>query len=129
MENQFVTYEIAKKLKELGFNEWCLNIYQDGEELDVSGYYGFNNPVRNEKLKDDYPAAPLWQQVIDWFRMKHGIHINPSTYTESTDGEITGYYMGDIRHSSGEILCYGDGNYSSYERAREVGILEAIKLI
>ena len=68
MKEQFVTYEIALKLKYLGFDEECLGDYYiipsdktpnpNGEFLglkyeDVSSYTRL-------------VSAPLWQQAIDW---------------------------------------------------------------
>ena len=31
MEKEFVTYEIALKIKDLGFNEECFRYYQNGK--------------------------------------------------------------------------------------------------
>ncbi len=151
MEKEFVPHEIAKKLKGIGFKEKCMAYYLLKEEYDGCTDAEFDNfDSEHFKLEINYSyhdadghfndddisnlndcVAPLWQQVIEWFRTKHGIHINPTPYQESADRtyEITGYYMGDIIHSSGKLLCCGDGNYSSYEKAREAGILQAIKLI
>jgi len=36
MEKQFVTYEIALKLKELGFNELCFGYFNGDKELMLS---------------------------------------------------------------------------------------------
>ena len=51
---QFCTFEICKKLVELGFNEICLN--RSDSDPDV--------------------LAILWQQAIDWIREKYDIHIS-----------------------------------------------------
>ena len=36
-KKQFVTFEIAKKLKELGFNEGCIAVYFEDGELHTIG--------------------------------------------------------------------------------------------
>ena len=75
MREQFVTYEIALKLKELGFDEECLTSFDPG--------WNFNMPSGRTKNNSNYPkenvtnqkcAAPLWQQAIDWFREKYKIN-------------------------------------------------------
>jgi hypothetical protein len=70
MEKQFCTYEIALKLKELGFNENCIATFGENQVFDLQDF---------EQNYDTFPshiiAAPLWQQVIDWFRDKLNIKI------------------------------------------------------
>ncbi len=67
MENEFVPYDVALALKELGFDESCYNQYTDGT-LDL--------PC----TKYDYPdcvesiPAPLYQQAFRWFREKYKLH-------------------------------------------------------
>lgn len=70
MKHLFVPYEIALKLKEKGFNELCLANYYDeievGMMLTIGNKYGY---------KYNQTPAPLYQQVIDWFREKYGLYI------------------------------------------------------
>lgn len=66
MKNQFVTYKIALKLKELGFNEECLGYFRNNTK---SFHLGEDTRVQKDSV-----LAPLWQQVIDWLDNKD-IHI------------------------------------------------------
>ena len=79
MKEQFVTYKIALKLKELGFNEECLAYYHDKTEPYLCRYLDSNNGAFNincrHVLFDTDCTAPLWQQAIDWFREKHNLYI------------------------------------------------------
>lgn len=79
MEEQFVPYELALKLKELGFDEYCIAFY-------AAGYDPLGNdivslaPLTSDatigfKGNKDTLLAPLWQQVIDWLREKHNIEV------------------------------------------------------
>lgn len=73
MEKQFVTYEIAMKLKEKGFNEHCLGYYSNDKEL-----RSLSNPTSDFSTitsSEDCLASPLYQQVIDWFYDNHEILI------------------------------------------------------
>jgi hypothetical protein len=59
MKEQFVTYEIALALKELGF-------YSE----DCFGYFSSidNNLIMLHNRWNIGVLAPLWQQAIDWLR-------------------------------------------------------------
>ena len=83
MEKQFVTYEIALKLKELGFDEECLCTYSNGElsrnpsnRIDAKPIQKNPYTWKNSKVHNSIVCAPLWQQVIDWFIDKYDIHIS-----------------------------------------------------
>ena len=90
MEDQFISYELALKLKELGFKEECFGFYETLKK--VGDGYCFNNYAmwggisQNISESDDCNLyittnelygyydnilrAPLYQQVFDWFREK-----------------------------------------------------------
>jgi len=74
MEKQFVTYEIALKLKELGFDRECFGIFS-GEKLIIQGewLYSTNSETMSETTN---PTAPLWQQAIQWIWSYHKILIH-----------------------------------------------------
>lgn len=62
LEKEFVSYELAVKLQEFGFDEECLKWYD-------------NNGEFVKRLTQDFCCkAPLWQQAFDWFRETHGLH-------------------------------------------------------
>ena len=128
MKEQFVTYEIALSLKELGFDEEC---------------FGFFDGSRNNKLWYEMPnkginyiptyaiLAPLWQQVIDWFDNKNiiiGIDINPGTLFYRVH-LYKRYYHNPSRLVIKEYFLSGEfNNFISKEEAREQAILKAIEL-
>lgn len=63
IEQQFIPYELALELKELGFDEECLMYWykaNNGHELVFEKTQTFQ----------PYISAPLWQQAFDWFREK-----------------------------------------------------------
>lgn len=135
MQKQFVTYRIALKLKELGFDEECLGDYYiipsdktpnpNGEFLglkyeDVSSY---------TKLV----SAPLWQQVIDWIESK-GYYINITRVFQWSPLPIkfSGWciYIG-TENPEEELACnsyYIDHYYSTKKEAIKQAILKAIEL-
>lgn len=76
MEEQFVPYEQALELKELGFDEKCL-CYYVVENKRFTEVYMVNHTSKITEPNSDGSLfavkAPLWQQAFDWFRTKHGL--------------------------------------------------------
>ena len=97
MEKEFVPYEIALELKQLGFNEPCFGYYVDGElrginlgmeELGgVEPYYqrfGFHT-LSNHDIDNPNKivvTAPTYSQAFRWFREKYNLfgQVNIRTY-------------------------------------------------
>lgn len=59
MKDQFIPYEIAVQLKQLGFNQKCFDLHDDVKSIGMSG------------CKRDRTPKILWQQAFDWFRIEH----------------------------------------------------------
>lgn len=88
IQQNFVTPEIAKALRELGFNEPCFGYYcldwpehctdfeGDSTKTIQFGFYGGRFSNRQQQTNDHLNrgmvcTAPLWQQVIQWLRDKN----------------------------------------------------------
>jgi hypothetical protein len=69
-EKDFVPYEEALALKELGFDEPTYTWRQHGNGIsgDVEGKRDYYN-----RKGDVYTALPLYQQAFRWFREKYNI--------------------------------------------------------
>lgn len=98
VEELFVSYETAKKLKEKGFdsvwryNYWLLsplrNMIPTQTQLDHDIMFGdkYYECYHETHPNDILIPAPIYQQVVDWFREKHNImihvekSINPENY-------------------------------------------------
>lgn len=73
MNKEFIPYEQALELKELGYNEECMAyyfIYQDVLHFDIMNNETVNNEVDAVK---PYCIAPLYQQAFRWFREKYDL--------------------------------------------------------
>ena len=138
MKKQFVTYEIALKLKELGFNEPCFSAYTESGNLMDIGDYSNDDKIGELEGHSHYISctAPLYQQVTDWFREKHNIHIE----IELTDNTMQFYYQycivdsknrehhdEDMIDQATRIYNYNE-RFNTYEEAREQAILKVIEL-
>lgn len=125
LDKQFVTYETALKLKELGFDEKCFKYYESDKRLI---WFDYDHSLSNYVIGDAI-TAPLWQQVIDWFRKEYDIHIN---IDRNVHEDVWKYNIVTI-HQPGVYLIQSiaESRYNSiqFSRVREQAILKAIELI
>jgi len=139
MKNLFVPYELALKLKEKGFNEPCFAVYvrhkllMIGQPNDLQIYTteDFEDDIKSEDI-----IAPLYQQVTDWFREEHNIHIHISRmycYVGDKPRTFDGWCVyidngvedSDLECNSIFIKMF----YPTYYEALIKAIEEALKLI
>jgi hypothetical protein len=80
----FVPYEPALALKELGFDEECLAIHSfvDGE----LNFMYVNTFHSNDDVNEKSAASPLYQQAFRWFREKYNLisYIHPLALLQDT---------------------------------------------
>jgi hypothetical protein len=112
MNKDFVEYEEALELKQLGFDEPCFGYYVDGElrgidlgmeELGgVKPYYQrFGFHVLNNHDIDNpnkvVVTAPTYSQAFRWFREKYGYHFQPFVDDNQTFGYLITYFTDEGR--------------------------------
>jgi hypothetical protein len=69
MNKEFVPYEQALELKELGFKEECAAHYLDVDDLELKWKIYRNLSINTNNCLQ----APLYQQAFRWFREKYNI--------------------------------------------------------
>ena len=102
MNEDFVTYELAVKLKEKGFDWETSNVY---ERNTIACRY------------EDYPK-PTISQVLKWLREEKGINVNMRLFVENGWYFTIQNYKGEPIHSQ---LTDTDDLYLSYEQAALAG--------
>jgi hypothetical protein len=113
MEKEFVTYEQALALKELGFDDECLKYYSEEYGMFVvSDYYDGGHFV----------LAPLKQQVFRWFREKYGWIGGIRQLSQSGNGMIIGEFRKD---EDNNFMMFAE----SYEQCENYCIENLIKII
>ena len=114
MEKEFVTYEQALALKELGFKEDCLaSYYHAGKRLGIGEYINHGNYTI---------LAPLKQQVFRWFREKYGWIGGIRQLSQSGNGMIIGEFRKD---EDNNFMMFAE----SYEQCENYCIENLIKII
>ena len=109
MNKEFVPYEQALALKELWFNEKCLDNYDPRFEKLSSDMETWSNEHFPETLMI---PAPLYQQAFRWFREKYQLTswvYNSNTdkffYTILQDGRIVKSQKSSITYEEAELAC------------------------
>jgi len=76
IETLFVPYELAVKLKELGFDEPCLAYHTRKKDIIPLQQIRYEfNELKNSEINSTYcsSVAPTYQQAFRWFREKYDL--------------------------------------------------------
>ena len=113
MKKEFIPYEIALALKELGFNEPCLAYYD---------YYTKGVPLNIYESDDGCgQPAPLYQQAFRWFREKHRLY---SWITMELGNKSTFCWVLSGEHTSTQYAAY----FHTYEEAELACLIKLIEI-
>jgi hypothetical protein len=130
MEKEFIPYEQALALKELGFDEVCFGSYYNNGDftnyLNIDGKTQSNNVI----------LAPLYQQAFRWFREKYKLSCN----IELTDNSRHYYFNFTIYDSKNRDYndedcfdsckrLYDNRKYFTYEEAELECIKKLIEIV
>jgi hypothetical protein len=118
MTKEFVPFELAVKLKQIGFDEPCLDFYDDNQEL-------FYNHENKEKIHiGDSVKAPLFQQAFRWFRENYRLSVFIQDWLDDYDGEIVEWTIGEDR-----IIYEITNRTDTYEEAELACLDKLIELV
>jgi len=144
MNKEFIPYEQALELKELGFGEKCLGFYYTDNQINnKDGLYDVRKTFVidafqsmegdsdsyfvNTEDRVDYIAAPLYQQAFRWFREKYGI---------TSEISISANHRNDAKkwmHSvtNLEVMLYtnSDTTFETYEEAELACLNKLIEIV
>lgn len=122
MIEELVTLEIAKMLKEKGFNKFCSFAYID-EYCNLMSVHTTNSLI--DKMGLGY-SAPTQSFAQKWLRQEKNLHIEISYMYGN-------YWIYDILTiPEHDLVGLSDRpiiRYETYEDALSAGIFEALKLI
>ena len=120
IDKEFVPYEEALALKELGFDEPCFAVYfNTTQQLYFDKYINeFNKEVRT--------LAPTFSQAFRWFREKHnligGVQYIGGLKPETTwwDIYVIGHFNTDIGEMSMEYQPYEEAELACLKKLIEI---------
>lgn len=116
----FVTFEIAKKLKDLGYNTPFFFFYRTDDQLIHHAMVG-KPLVYGENVDNEVVIAPTISQALKWLREEMELHIEIYMYHNCYLWEIynTEIYDADLTQKSEK---YSEIEYETYEEAALAGI-------
>jgi hypothetical protein len=138
MKKEFIPYEQALALKELGFDEPCLKGYTEGNNR----YYlsGLSDiPLPNShwmytsddgKGRDKTCAAPLYQQVFRWFRENYLLFsaVNVDQTMEPKFAYCVSQYESKEFLEHWDTIVFNSDLYYTYEEAELACLKKLIEL-
>jgi len=128
MNKEFVTYEQAKALKELGFDEMCFGFYSNPK---VELMHCRN---REPWMGNAVVAAPLRQQVFKFFRENHNWQHSIEATSDQHSFDLGYNYWiwnnktGEEYHTMPKNRPTGDWEYETYEEAESACIDKLIEI-
>ena len=123
----YVSFEIAKLLKEKGFDIYVRSYYEKNEYR-INEEFNTNEALWNWNISSFRYSAPTLQMAMKWLRETHKIGIFPSIYSSHS---INYSEKDSVKHSFGTAII-SLSNYElmtddimpmpTYEEACEAGI-------
>jgi hypothetical protein len=108
MEKEFIPYEQALALKELGFDEPCMAGYDISTNQLFIGY---------EHNHDFYTQAPLYQQAFRWFREEYNL---PAWIYESEGKWFWKIVKGDFWEQNQKPYTYEEAQLECLKKLIEI---------
>ena len=122
MKKEFAPYELALRMKQLGFDEPCLGYFTSPKELiiqqpkDKNGVYVY--------------FAPTYSQAFRWFREKYDLYPSINIYNDkwlcvikstiSNETEISGYIVATINNGHPTFETYEEAELKCLEKLIEI---------
>jgi hypothetical protein len=107
MKNEFIPYEQALALKELGFDEPCFGgYYSNQDNVNLWFFKEAKNSDRDERVREGFATAPTYSQAFRWFRekcgLRHFIEYDNGHYNAVVQSSLV--YHCDT-HEEAELAC------------------------
>jgi hypothetical protein len=118
MNKEFVPYEEALALKELGFDEPCLAYYEDNK---------LTHGRLNDVGKRRYLQTPLYQQAFRWFREKHKLYHTINMFGDWDKPQYSYLVSGRTMNNPAHMWHFEDKD--SHEEAELACLKKLIEII
>ena len=123
MKNEFIPYEQALALKELGFDEECFGLYHNDKT-----FY----PTQCKSHKQFYGqicSAPLYQQVFKFFRIRYNLYsyIEPVLVEQAKSKVKFDYVI--LEEDKEEEIEYYNKPFHTYEEAELACLNKLIEIV
>lgn len=131
---KFITYEVAKKLKEKGFTcQYPIAMYNElgsfhalytsaDHNQNIKSVFGDREYYDYDDFDDKDCICPTISQALDWLRTNHGIHVRADLWRKGWYFDVISYEYDESLNEYKVINKYQSKDYKSYDDAMLVGI-------
>ena len=120
IEKEFIPYDQALALKELGFDEPCFAFYEEDTNKLVTFHTDSYQKVIGHICLDRQVNAPTFSQAFRWFREKYKIRF----IIQSSMSDLGEYFK--VIFPNGEQRGV---SYNTYEEAELASIVKLIEIV
>ena len=118
IQEQHVSFETAKLLKEKGFQNICRSYWRSNNEFD------FEHPKGFVSIEEVYLLRPTQQMAMRWLREKYHLYIEICTDKAHNFKDIV---FRPAVYNSNLNCVYEADNFKTYEDAVEAAIKECLE--
>lgn len=122
MKNEFVSYEIALALKELGFKEDCFAMYRKiRSKTDESNEVSLHFFVKFNMIEDGDAKSALYQQAFRFFREQYRL--------EGAIYRLNFKWASQVFNIETSTYCFKHELFETYEEAEINSLQKMIKIV
>lgn len=128
IHEDYVSFEQAQKLKELGFDWECIGVYDSERPLGLIALDTQAKSPTNWNGNTDFDeifSAPTLAQAAKWLREKKGIDITPIPVTRDDERK----YRWALDRLNPRLQDWTDDIINNYEQALSAGIDKALEIL
>jgi len=125
IKKEFIPYELALELKQLGFDEPCISNYTSFGKF--SNDYSAPRKYNSEFELGSYISAPTYSQAFRWFREKHNLRCQIN-YIGGLINETTWWDISIIGHYNTDPKEW-EMKYQPYEEAELACLKKLIEIV
>jgi hypothetical protein len=125
MKNEFVTYELALRMKALDYDEPCFAYFLNSIlqypawEKDYS-YFNEMSDINSNFKKYVHVLAPTWQSAFRWFRKEHNLKSFIQPIPDDVDTYMFAYGTNVIEHDDLDYLTHEEAETACLEKLLEI---------
>jgi hypothetical protein len=130
MEKEFIPYEQALALKELGFDEPCILLYRG---LDTQPVCQIGYEFKTEKNSDYndetnyWLTVPTFSQAFKWFRERHKLYHTINMFGDWDKPQYSYLVSGRTMNNPAHMWWYEDKD--SHEEAELACLIKLIEIV
>jgi hypothetical protein len=129
MEKEFIPYEQALDLEELGFNEPCFGYYIGLGDNKETPFKLIQIQSEKEQFNwvDNVCHAPLYQQAFRWFREKHKLYHTINMFGDWDKPQYSYLVSGRTMNNPAHMWYFEDKD--SHEEAELACLKKLIEIV